>query len=130
MGCGSSVSRDVQTLHRNVEKKTKQVQIEKGSNANLRADNDNIIFLFGEPKYNLNWHCHGNIAIGGPGSGKGKIISELLEEQNITAELISTQLLILDQLPHKVSNAIKLHSTKDVTGELISHCLPSINNNH
>ena len=59
---------------------------------------------------------------GGPGSGKGKIISELLKEQNTTtlatAEVISTELLILDQLPHKVSNAIKLHSTKDVTGKL------------
>lgn len=59
---------------------------------------------------------------GGPGSGKGKIISELLEEQRgraIATELISTELLILDQLPHKVSNAIKLHSTKDVTGEVL-----------
>ena len=55
---------------------------------------------------------------GGPGSGKGKIISELLEEQS-NGELISTELLILDQLPHKVSNAIKLNSTKDVTGELL-----------
>ena len=62
--------------------------------------------------------CHGNMHTGGPGSGKGKIISELLEEQS-NGELISTELLILDQLPHKVSNAIKLNSTKDVTGELL-----------
>lgn len=65
--------------------------------------------------------CHGYIRTGGPGSGKGKIISELLEElNNSRAELISSELLILDQLPHKVSNAIKLTSTKDVTGELFS----------
>lgn len=62
------------------------------------------------------------VPTGGPGSGKGKIVSELLKEQiteTVAAtELISTELLIFDQLPHKVSNAIKLHSTKDITGEL------------
>ena len=61
------------------------------------------------------------ILTGGPGSCKGKIISELLEylkKREIASEVISTELLILDQLPHKVSNAIKLQSTKDVTGEL------------
>lgn len=49
MGCGSSASRDVQSLsHRHAEEKTKQVHIEKGSNVKLRGDSDNIVFVFGE----------------------------------------------------------------------------------
>ena len=120
MGCGSSASRDVEPIsHRQAEENTWQVHIEKGTNAKLRPDTNNIIFVFGEII------TIGIVDVmvtitGGPGSGKGRIISEVLEEQrsrSIAIELISTELLILDQLPHKVSNAIKLHSTKDVTGE-------------
>ena len=48
MGCGSSASRDVQlSSHHHVEKITKQVRIERGTNAKLRLDDDNIVFVFG-----------------------------------------------------------------------------------
>lgn len=59
--------------------------------------------------------CYGDNT-GGPGSGKGRILSQV-QDTISNVELISTELLILDQLPHKVSNAIKLESTKDVTGK-------------
>ena len=47
MGCGSSVSRDVQSPVRRHSEVNKNVHIEMGNNANLRSDN-NIVFVFGE----------------------------------------------------------------------------------
>ena len=48
MGCGSSLSRDVQSVVNRHGEVNKKVHIEKGNNANLRSDNKNIVFVFGE----------------------------------------------------------------------------------
>ncbi|XP_065901048.1 uncharacterized protein [Dysidea avara] len=95
MGCGASLSRDVQPIAAAAPAK-RPVRVDKGDKVAL-SPSTNIVFVFG-----------------GPGSGKGRILGQVQDTIN-NVELISTELLILDQLPHKVSNAIKLESTKDVT---------------
>lgn len=49
MGCGSSTSREVLSLsHRSVNENAREVHVEKCSNAKLRDNGDNIVFVFGE----------------------------------------------------------------------------------
>lgn len=47
MGCGSSLSRDVQPIKNTVVPVKNQVRVDKGDKVAL-SSNDNIVFVFGE----------------------------------------------------------------------------------